>query len=379
MKRMILRWGLSLLLLASLVACHSTDPVTPPDSGKTEEEAPADLKGFYLLNSGEWGKNNASLTYVDFEALSLTNNWWKGLNPTVRGGLGDMGNDLVASGEYLLAVLNSSNLLEICDRDGKHLGEVEIANCRRVAVVDGYAYVTSYAPAETGGEGGHVAKVSLAERKIVARCAVDKEPERLFVRNGKLYVFNTYGYSLKGATQSTCSVIDLATFTETARKGLGALNPYGDCLLLPDGKTAYVPFSGDYAEKGPSCSLIDLDTFTHVKDFAFTAGNYAALYDGKLYIMGTAFSYDTMDWAYSNWIYDPASDKVTEMPFAEDAFSTYQSPAGIWVRPGDGHIYIGDSGDYKTPGYLYHYDTSFRQSEKLAVGICPAALAWDLR
>ena len=336
------------------------------------------LLGFYFGNEGTWGANNASLDYYSFTTSALTNQWWLSINPTVRGSLGDVCNDVLAYGDYLLVVVNSSNLLEICDRDGKHLGEVEVPNCRRVVAEGDYAYVTSYAVVDGGSAGnGYVSKVSLPDRREVARCEVGEQPEGLLIADGKIYVANTYGYS-SPLPAADCSIIDLGKFTLDKTVPLKGTNPYGAFKLMPDGKSMFVSFSGNYTSIPASCSIIRLDSFEHEIDFDF-AGTYADVYDGKLYIMGTTFSYYTYDWEYNNYIYDPVKADIAEIPIDEDEFMHYGAPTGIWVNPTNGHIYIADQGNYTSPAYLYHYDASGKEVEKLNVGVCPGHLAWDWR
>lgn len=335
------------------------------------------LNGFYFLNEGQWGKNNATLGYYDYSKTSYTDGWWETLNPGVRGSFGDAGNDLVVSGNWLLAVVNSSNLLEICDRDGLHLGAVEIPNCRMVKVDGNTAYVTSYA------DDGYVAKVDLAAKKVLATCKTGHEPEGLAIIGKTLYVLNSCGYHTDytgggNNEESSISIIDLTTFTETEKVMLGVCNAYSPLTVLPDGKTFFINSSGDYNAVKPTSILFDATEKKVTKNFGF-GGAYADVFDGMLYIFDTSFSYTTFEWENSNCVYNPATGSIGAFPIDEEVFETYGAPSGIWINQANGDIYIADKGNYTSPAFLYRYDRTGLQKEKINVGVCPGHLAWDWR
>ena len=337
----------------------------------------AQVNGFYFLNEGQWGKNNASMGYFGLSAGTLDTQWWANLNPTVRGGLGDVANDVVTADDYLLVAVNASNLLEICDRDGKHLREVEIPECRMIAWDGDFAYVTSYA------DNGFVAKVDPAAGNILAKCAVGHEPEGLAIVGQNLYVLNSCSYhtdfSGGGNNEvSTISVIDLESFTETEKVNIGIINAYSPLTLMPDGKSFYINSSGDYNSVAAKSVIFDSASKTVTKDFGF-GGTYACTYQGKLYIFETSFSYSTFEWGNNNCVYDPASDTLSDFPVDEEEFYTFGAPSGLWINPLNGDIFIADKGNYTSPGYLYRFSSDGTQTGKFPAGVCPGHLAWDLR
>ncbi|MBP5550145.1 MAG: hypothetical protein J6X63_06680 [Bacteroidales bacterium] len=361
-----------------------TGYVTIKDKSSQKEMAKVEIaqaapvyKGFYFVNEGQWGKNNASMGYFDFSTSQMTNSWWQTINPTVRGSLGDVANDVVADGQWLLVVVNSSNLLEICNRDGKHLGEVEIPNCRMVAVDGDIAYVTSYA------NDGYVAKVDLEQKKVVATCQTGYEPEGLALLGGKLYVINSCSYHTDftggGNNEiSSVSIINTESFTETERVSLGIVNAYSAATVMPDGKSLFINSSGDYNSIAATSIIFDTATKTVTKNFGF-GGTYACVYNSKLYIFETSFSYTTFEWENNNCVYDPATGTISDFPIDEEEFYTYGAPSGIWINPVNGDIYIADKGNYVSPAFLYRYDKDGEEVAKYDVGVCPGHLAWDWR
>lgn len=344
---------------------------------KGKVPAEPELKGFYFLNEGQWGKNNATLGYYDFSASSYKDEWWSSINPSVRDGLGDVGNDVAVSGDWLLAVINSSNLLEICNRDGVHIAAVEIPNCRMVKIEGDIAYVTSYA------DEGYVAKVDLNERKVVATCKTGHEPEGLAIIGKTMYVLNSCGYHTDftgggNNEEASISIIDLESFSEVEKSMLGIYNAYSPLTVLPDGKTFFINSSGDYNAVKPTSILFDTTEKKVTRNFGF-GGAFADVFDGKLYIFDTSFSYTTFEWENSNCVYDPVSGSISDFPVDEEEFESYGAPTGIWIDQTNGDIYIADKGNYTSPAFLYRYDKTGTQVAKINVGVCPGHLAWDWR
>lgn len=356
----------------SLLSCRKDDPTPKPIIDPVAVQ-----NGFYFVSEGQFGKNNATLGYYNAEEDTFNPDWWTGINPTVSGGLGDVANDIVAEGDYLLVAVNSSNILEICDRDGRHLGAVEIPACRMIAADGDYAYVTSYA------DGGYVAKVSLKERKVVGTCATGHEPESLIIIGRKLHVLNSCSYHTDftgGGNNETASmsVISLDSFSETARNSLGVINAYSSLTLLPDGKSLYINSSGDYNGIAPSSVIYDTESGKVIRKFDF-GGTYADVYNGLLYVFDTSFSYTTLEWKTSNSVYDPSDGTLHDFPIDIEEFYTFGAPSGLWINKTNGDIFIADKGNYSSPGFLYRFDKDGNKIARYGTGVCPGHLAWDWR
>ena len=148
--RILPRCALLSLIFAS---CREDYVVIPPEETVVDEGDPeASIVGFYLLNEGNMGTNKASLDYYDYTNGVYSVNIFPSRNPNVTKELGDVGNDLQIYGGRLYAVINCSNLVEVMTADSaKHIGMVDIPNCRYVAFYKDKAYVSSYAgPVEIG-------------------------------------------------------------------------------------------------------------------------------------------------------------------------------------------------------------------------------------
>ena len=212
------RGGSCVLLLLFLLSCRVPEIILPSEEEQRGDTMHTEVQGFYLLNEGNMGSNKATLDYYDYTTATYKRNIFAEANPDITQGLGDVGNDLRIYGNRLYAVINCSNLIEVMDATtAKHIGQLNIPNCRYLTFADGYGYCTSYAgPVQIGNtQIGYVAKFDTATLRIVDTCHVGFQPDGLEVVGNRLYVANSGGY-LAPDYDSTLSVIDLASFKQVA-------------------------------------------------------------------------------------------------------------------------------------------------------------------
>lgn len=335
------------------------------------------FNNLYLLNEGGFGSNNASLTKIDPATWTVTNSWFSTVNSTP---LGDVGNDIALTDDYLIIVVNGSNIIQICDRDGKAIAQTEgVANCRKVAVDPSqkYAYVTSYA------EDGYVAKIDLTSFNVVATCKTGYEPEGIVIYDGKLFVANSGGYAYLGSHgyEQSISVIDAETMKEIKKVDTGLINLYG-AFVQNDRYPRYVLVnsSGDYYMTPAASFIFDCET-QEVVDYLEGPSTYATTYAGKFYTVGSEFSYVTYGYTYYLNTIDMSSGTpaVTQGIISEsvsDAIKAQVAPYGIFIAP-DGEVFITDAGNYVNRGHLSRFNAAGQFQSKEQVGVCPAHFAAD--
>ena len=79
-----------LLVLFAVLSCRKDPTIIPPEP----EPIPQQTTGFYLLNEGSMGRNNATLDYYDVASSNYYSDIFAKTNPGVVKKLGDVGNDL---------------------------------------------------------------------------------------------------------------------------------------------------------------------------------------------------------------------------------------------------------------------------------------------
>ena len=119
------RTGFFLAAVSLAAAVISCDPVGIEDQDDGIPSLKSEVVGFYLLNEGTMGMNNASLDFVDLRSGEYVSDYFMQQNPEMSLELGDVGNDLLIAGDYLVIALNGSGLVEIADAStARHIAEV---------------------------------------------------------------------------------------------------------------------------------------------------------------------------------------------------------------------------------------------------------------
>ena len=370
-------------------------PVTPPDSlgGDTIPVVPPDtlpqdslhndtivqvsVVGFYLLNEGNMGSNKSTLDYYDYTTATYSRNIYASANPDVPKELGDVGNDLQIYGGRLYAVINCSNKVEVMDVSTcRRIGQVDIPNCRYITFDGQYAYVTSYAgPVSldaSHAQIGYVARFDTATLQIDATCLVGYQPDELAVADGKLYVANSGGYMVPDY-DSTVSVIDLSSFTETKRipvaKNLHRVrtDSYGQL---------WVSSRGDYYEQ--PAKLYCLDTKTdEVIDSLNVAVSDLDIVGDSLYSCAAAWDYIEMDEIISYSIINVRTREQVSTNFITDGtHEQIQIPYCVKVNPVTRDIFVTDAKNYVTPGQLHCYSPEGTLKWSVRTGDIPAHIAF---
>lgn len=374
MNRKLIYIALVSLLIAG---CRRDEPVTPPEEEQKGEVVQNEITGFYLLNEGNMGSNKSTLDYYDYTTATYSRDIYAEANPNVPKELGDVGNDLKIYGGRMYAVINCSNKVEVLDaRTCKRIGQVDIPNCRYITFDGRYAYVTSYAgPVSldaSHAQIGYVARFDTAALQIDATCLVGYQPDEPAVVNGKLYVANSGGYMVPDY-DSTVSVIDLTSFTETKRitvaKNLwrARADRYGQL---------WVSSRGDYYDTPAKLYCIDTNT-DRIVDSVSMAVSALDIVGDSLYACATAWDYIEMDDVLSYSILNVRTRETVSTGFITDGTDAQiQKPYGIKVNPLTRDIYVTDAKNYVNPGMLHCYSPAGVLQWSVRTGDIPAQIAF---
>lgn len=245
----ILILGLCFLLL---MGCRGDEVIYPTIGTHVTDEV--QKGGLYVLCEGNMGSNKARLDYINLETGDYYSNWYGAMNPTQLKELGDVGNDIQQYGSRLYAVINCSHKVEVMDLKARHIGQIDIPNCRYMAFHGDKMYVSAYVGSVADPELlGSVFEIDTASLTITREVKVGHQPDELCVMDNQLYVCNSGGY-LTNRYDSTLSVIDLHSFTET-KKIIVGLNP---TRIRKDNQNhLWVCCQGNYAERKPNMVILD--------------------------------------------------------------------------------------------------------------------------
>ena len=331
----------------SFTSCSKDD-----DNGLVDEGSKVVLPQTraFILNAGSSSANNSGIA---FYAPNKDGDFVSDIYSTQNGqGLGSLGQDIVAYGNYMyVSVYNSKQLLKL-NSAGVEVGRLEITGGgpRNIAAKDGKVYVTTY--------DGTVLKVDANTMTQEGAVTVGKNPEYITESNGMLYVVNS-GWG----ADSTMSVIDTKDFTLSATVVVQT-NP--EKVLASEGKIYIQGYGGNYPDYTYPVQEVDVAGGT-VKTVG-KATNFCE-YNGVIYMVYGETDWSTYTTTNTFTSYNAKTGTLTERSFLQNApeelFST--SIYMMETNPNNGDIYIGTT-DYTTNGDVYRFDKNGSFIEKFESG-----------
>jgi YVTN family beta-propeller protein len=333
-----------------LASCHKDKLVQKSDT-PTAQRA-----GIYILNQGEYGDNNSTLTYYDYTSKNLIPDQYSVANSAV---IGDTGNDIEIYGSKMYIVVNVSSVVDIVDpKTSKLIKQDSLVSSshvarepRSIAFYKGNAFITSY--------DGTVAVMDTATLAITKYITVGNDPEQLVVANNKLYVANSGGLSVTGF-DNTVSVIDLNTLTQT-KKVTVITNPVS--MAADAYGNVYVLSLGDYDKIAGGMTIIDSKT-----DLVKSQPEVSLGYIIPITVKGDSVYYLTANNKVA--IYNAKTQSHVSDSFITDG-TQITTPYTIAADPTTGEVFVTDAKDYASNGTLYAFDKTGKKEYSITVGINP--------
>lgn len=370
-----------IIMAATLPGCRGDIPFIYSEEeelspGGTGNET---VKGFFLLNEGNMGSNKSTIDFFSYETGKYLRNIYPTRNPEIVKELGDVGNDIAIYGDKLYAVINCSHYVEVMDvHTAKHVGSIDILNCRYIVFNEGKAYVSSYAgpvQIDPNARPGKVVEVDTASLQVTREVVVGYQPEEMVITNGKLYVANSGGYRYPNY-DTTVSVIDLETFQVTHTIDV-AINLHR--MEIDRYGRIYVSSRGDYYDIGADVYVIDSKTDQVTGNLGIAASEMCLSGD-SLYMTSVEWSYITQSNTITYTLYDVGRQEVVSHNFIADGTDKQiQIPYGIAVNPDTKEFFVCDAKDYVTPGTLYCFSPDGYLKWKVTTGDIPAHFAFTTK
>ena len=376
MKKFIL----AILAIAALtVSCR--EPIVPSPTpgeevGGSESGA---IAGFFLINEGNMGSNKCTLDYYDYASGIYSKNIFPQRNPSVALSLGDGGNDVEIYGGKLYAVVNRSNIVEVMDvATARHIGQIDIPNCRYIAFEGGNAYVSSYAGpfgVDPTSRLGYVAKVDTTTLRVVDTCTVGYQPEEMVVVGRKLYVANSGGYRYPDY-DNTVSVINLDSFKESKKIEV-AINLHR--MEKDIHGNVWVSSRGDYYTIPSRTYVIDSATDRVMHEIQIPVADMAICGD-SLYVYSSEWNYATQSSDVAYAIVNTSNFSVVSNNFITDGTdASIISPYALAVNPSNREILLTDAGDYVTPGIVYCFSPDGKKKWSATTGDIPSHMVFTTK
>ena len=320
-------------ILLTILAAASI--LTACDRSNTEIPEVTSTGNVLVLNNGNWGGNDASITLYDSKTGAITANAFQKANGQ---NLGDLGQDILVSGNELYIAVNGSQVVFVTDYDLKIKKTITAEadgnklSPRCFTKGNGKIYVTYYE--------GYLAEIDPSKDYAVKTVKVGANPDGLAYIDGKIYVANSGGMNYSNY-DNTLSVVSASDFTVSATIEVNT-NP---AKVLAVGGEIYVTSFGNYADVPAKIQKIAPSTGA-VTDLPYENVSSAAVgADEKLYVL--CGGYD------EQW--NPLPGKVFVHGSTPTAFVTDQTtfPNAYSISAtSDGYVFIGCS-DYTTTGDVY--------------------------
>ncbi len=314
------------------------------DDNINVETSPTYENGVFVLNEGNFGKNNSSVSFIDEGYSSVTNNIFSDVN---NEDLGDTGQSMGFYDDYALIVMNASNILQIVNKNTFELVytvEDNLNNPRYVAAYNGKAYVTNFVDYSTPND-DYIAVIDLetfeVEKKIIAGTNI----ERIEENDGLIYVEGALygeGNSVHVIDPSTNTII----YTYTTNTGLNSIEIEDDHL---------------YVLSNTQLQVFDLSTKEEISTIDFpediSGTKFLEIEDGIVYFVSGKSVY-------------AISENNLELP-DEPLFSMDEVNKLYAFDVEDDMIWTGDAKDYASAGAVRVYSLSGDMIHEFTVGLIP--------
>lgn len=351
MKKIILKGIILPFLVLSLFSCESddnNDPWVEPEISTT---------GAFILNSGNFYGNDASLSFYNIDNQSLTTDVFANINNGLR--LGDQAQDMAIYGSKMYITVTNSNKIYITDLSAKLLETIEPEftakvnekdvtqnmEPRSIATHKGKVYVSTYS--------GHVLRIDTATMSIEKQIKIGTFLEQMTIVKENLYV--THSRDLN----DSISIISLSSFSKTGKIKV-EVNP--DMITSDKYGNIYVISQGDYGQIKPTLQKIDPET----KEVSVIGTNVASrmVANGdKLYLLHVDYVNPTKLSSY-----DIVKDKLEPQSFVIPPNETALNDASsISINPVNNEFYI-TTNTYPQKGNVYVFSADGKYKTNFAAG-----------
>jgi len=314
-------------------------------------------EGFFIVNEGNFGSGNASLSYVSYDYATVEQNIFKKANGS---DLGDTAQSIFMLDDKAYIVLNASNKIEVVNRYTMEslttIESDEIKNPRYMLSYNGFGYVSNWGVGSDPSD-DTIVIIDLSTNTVSSTISVGFVPDKMTIINDQLFVILNGWYP---DNENKVDVIDLKTNTVVKTIEVG----YYPNSIVANNDTVFVMSGGEYGVSAGSISVIDpiTNTVTNTIDFQGSESpNQLVCYAENLYynLNGKVYTTTTSDLA--------TSTEITSLEGSYYAMNAYNDK-----------LYTLDAADWMSEGVLKVFDLSTARLEAtVTTGIIPTYLSFN--
>ena len=328
------------LTLAIFTSCSNDDDSTPTPRGDYEN-------GILIVNEGNFGGGNASVSFVSNDLVNFENNIFENVNADL---LGDTAQSMAFNGDLAYIIVNVSNKIEVVNRytfESVATIDSGLSNPRYMTVVNGKGYVTNWGDfSDTSDD--ELVVIDLTTNSVTGSIPTNYLPERLVAIGNKIYVnTGTFGFG------NLVDVFDASSDTFVTSITVGN-----------DPNSLQIDNSGDlWVLSSESLVQINTSNDTVTKTLPDTSGtlSYLSFDDNKLYYYSAGSVYEV-----------ETSAAILPTSSIVDGLNFYDMSVNA------GSIYGVDALDFASNGNLEVYDVATGvEIESFTLSIIPGEIYFN--
>ncbi len=330
-----MKYTITLAALLSAILCLVSCEKPLPTADTNTHVNPTATQRVLVLNEGAWGRNDASLTYIDNADGTLQNLWFASANGR---GLGDVAQDIIIYGSRAYATVTFSNSLEVIDTATGSSNRIDLGDHtpRYITATGGKLFVSCYRPHS-------VVRIDTATLAVEATCILGSfNPEGIAAVDGRLFVASSYVQTSNSSYRrdSLLYVVDPITMHIDTTLVVG-LNP--QLVVAINDSLLAVTYNGDYSDGSDGTAIINANNLTvRQLDISLTgicaAGGQLYGYHRNGYGAESSATYHRISSA-------TLSSTLIQLPI--------NNPYGMSVDPANGDIYLFSDGNYTANGDIH--------------------------
>ncbi|WP_166921908.1 YncE family protein [Flavobacterium poyangense] len=347
---------LNKLFLAVIISSAFFASCSSDDDDNTTQEPRGNYEGgLFIVNEGNFGKNNGSISYLSND-LKIENNVFSLVNAGKK--VGDTPQCIGFNGDFAYIVVNVSNTVEVVNRyTFKSIATItaDLKNPRYIAFANGKGYVTNWGDGASATD-DYVAILDPATNKITSKIPVVEGPEKIIANEGKLYVAHKGGWN----QGNSLSVINTTTNTVATNFVVGDVPG----SLVKDNTTLYILCNGkpSYADVETPGKIVKVSLSTNAvtSTIDFPGKTHPGLLDienNKLY------------YTVGSDIYSAATSATTLPTAAAFKATKVRNLYGFAVR--NNKVYVADAINNQDNGDLYIYSLTGTETNVFSAQISP--------
>lgn len=329
-----------LLLLFTILFIFSCEEVVVDDPIVRDFESNRDV---FVLNEGNFGATNASITYKNLAEDTLEQNVFMNINDQ---NIGDVCQSYALIDDELWVIMNGTAEVVIMDRENLEIKErISLGNTSPVNIIQvgGLVYITSFTD--------YVATVNIDTREVEYPIETVGYTEDCEYSNGYLYISNPGDFATPNnmilkVDETTYEVVDFIEFDAAPQQ------------MLLDGNQLYV-MCQDFDDGG--IAIIDVETFT-ISNFLSFNQEVQNAYIMRIEKMGEEIYFQ------SDRLYRLDGSTLSESNLFFEDFTTMN---GFSVNHERNELYVLDAVDYVSRGVMKTVDTNGNVLATDTVGITP--------